>query len=66
MTLKATGKLWHVVGTSPDGNPVRMTVRAADYLEAQQKARSAKVLIRDLVLVEPVLTHAPRSPIYSG
>ena len=45
-------RLWRITGTSKGGNPVRMTVRAADYFEALEKASRARVLVRDIVLQE--------------
>jgi hypothetical protein len=44
-------KLWRIVGTSKGGNPVTIHVRAADYFEARRKARKARIVIRDIVLV---------------
>jgi hypothetical protein len=46
-------KLWRIVGTSKSGNPVKITVRAADYFEARAKARKARIHVRDIVLIEP-------------
>lgn len=45
-------KLWRLVGTSPGGIPMRMTIQAATYAEAKAKAKTSQVTITDLVLVK--------------
>jgi hypothetical protein len=47
-----TEKFWKIVGKYKDGSIARMTVKAADYDEVLDRAVTARIKVRDIVLVE--------------